>query len=108
MHSRVGTSGALWQYLFSSDSSNGCSERALHGRGLGLNLPAGEFRSVVRENQFEIALQAIFRVLYPVRIIECISGEASTVSCGNYNWIAFPVRYTSPFPPNSGRGPADL
>src|SRR5208282_5498891 len=55
VHARIGPAGALGQYIFPAQPSNGRGQRALHGRPAGLHLPAGEVCAIVRKDQFEIA-----------------------------------------------------
>ena len=101
VHSRVRPPRALRQYLFPRNPSNDRGKCALHGRGVGLHLPAGEFRPVIGESHFEIAHPAIFRVpRYPC-IIQRISGFASNLPVPRAmrcESSRVPVSYTVWFP----------
>jgi hypothetical protein len=58
MHSRIGPTRTLWQYLFACRPSNNFGQNSLNGRKIGLDLPSMEVRAVVRNRQFEVSLQA--------------------------------------------------
>src|SRR5277367_3549844 len=55
MNPSVGAPGALGQNLFAGHSSNSRGQSALDCGGVRLNLPSGEFRAVIGQNDFEIA-----------------------------------------------------
>src|ERR1700740_1576185 len=103
MHSRIGSSRPLRQYLFAGNPSNDRGNCALHGDGIGLHLPTGKFRSVIGDNHFEIAHAAIFRVAVRSSIIEATESFGSNLPVPgarrNFNRVL--VRYTEWFPRNS-------
>src|SRR3954447_24453646 len=55
MHPSIGASRALGQHFLACNASNGRDQRPLDGGRLGLNLPSGEIRAVISQDQFEIA-----------------------------------------------------
>lgn len=68
MDAGVGAAGALGEYVFAGQASNGRSECALDGGAAGLDLPPGEVRAVVGKDQSEIG-HVLFRVLRASKII---------------------------------------
>ena len=52
VHTGVGAAGAIDADLFAANRFHGIFQRALHGRGIVLDLPAGKRRAVIFNDEF--------------------------------------------------------